>query len=284
MTNSSNRYLIAFKKRVHQILNYTPLYFKGKPLTLKIWTFVFKITFTKKSVLQLKHEIENTLNARLNPEFSKIAVKLSKVLPFLAMSRLIKETGDTAKRLSKMIDFSFKYSGSLGQLEFKKAKNILSDQIDNHIVDLNSVLLKKFKKTINTDFFNFKVPVTFMHGDFNNQNAILNDSDLYLIDWEYASQHGSFLYDWWFLRRDLDRYKDLVNQHDYNRFNNLIVSTIDSIGISPTQFDAFGHAMHAIIDFGRIEIRGGKKDVLDFSIKSVKKITSASFSNHQMKQ
>jgi len=117
-----------------------------------------------------------------------------------------------------------------------------------------------------------------MHGDFTLPNALVQSDGFRLIDWEYANEAGSVLFDAWFLRRSIVRQARLRGDPDLADPDVVaeLDRGIDAVGLQRDQVDAFGHAMHALQDFAQLAARGAGADTLADSVRELERLAGGS--------
>jgi hypothetical protein len=256
----NEKVILPLKIHIQRFLFNIPLYLKGKPIVLKIWPLVFKIAFSSVSRQQLSKEVKAAGLALTEPFFSNLVVRQKQITqyPIIAVSRFIRDDGEISDRMSKMIMFSMNQFHFSDRFRKKSSGEVIKNHINAHVNERNSDLFIRYRKLVESSYFDFEVPYGFMHGDFHNENAIINNDRLYLVDWEYSCSEGSILYDWWYLWRSLNRYKERINSDIYMKYCAFLKENIERFNIDNDQFNAFGCAMHISINFSRIEKRGGE--------------------------
>lgn len=276
----NNKIILSFIKRVYRIFSKPLRHLKGVPLILVFKPYVFKIVFNFSSINQLKKEVNLTNRAFDVPQFSEIVVQQTQLTPFIAVSEYKNDDTDLPEKVSRLTSYSILQFKQIDVSTQEKATTLIRSYTKNHAGHINSALYSEFVRSLGSGFFDFPVPCGFMHGDFCLQNAIINNNKLYMIDWEHASENGSILYDWWFLKRNLYRRNQMENR-DYMRYCSFIAEKLTHLNVERKQFEAFGHAMHAAVDFSRVKKRGESDAVLEFSIKALQKIMKSNSNSPQ---
>jgi len=235
--------------------------FSDQPLIIYRGGNFIKIAVLPSTLRQLNREVENN-KAALNWEvYPGMVVPLKQFTPFAAFSPVIEIPYSAnwkdhyVRTQREMIEISMKNLEIALRAPKKNAHKIIEDQIALLGLDLNrkKPFFSKFRSSLHSGFFSFKIPLTPMHGDFIPSNALIDDDKLMLVDWEYASPRGSILYDWWFLKKALDR--DGIYNRNTEQYFGFLTSTLEKLNIENLQFEAFGCAMHTAINLSRSDKR-----------------------------
>ncbi|MCA1791484.1 MAG: phosphotransferase, partial [Thioalkalivibrio sp.] len=143
---------------------------------------------------------------------------------------------------------------------------------------VGSDLFARYRRQVTGSFFDFEVPRTTMHGDFTLPNALVGSNGFLLIDWEYANESGSVLFDAWFLRRSIVRQARRLGDPNLSDPNAVaeLDRGIDAFGLRRDQVDAFGHAMHALQDFAQMAARGAGAATLAVSVRELERLAGGS--------
>ena len=160
-----------------------------KNIVLLIFNFVIKFSLSKKSLKNLKFEIENYKKLKESIFFKRYLVPSVSGSFFLIMTRY--------SRLNKQENFYF-FREYLSRFKEELSKN--EKNINKH---LNFKMLKKFirlhlpmhESFLNSFLNSNKIIITPSHGDLHPGNVLKNDNKYFLIDWGLYSQNGCFIFD-----------------------------------------------------------------------------------------
>jgi hypothetical protein len=233
---------------------------------------VYKIAVRSTGVRQLAREARNTSRAIGWPAWRNHVVEQSLVTPFLVRSRFHPASANSATTANVMIRFIRERLAEALGAPRSSAEELLSAQQTalGLSEDLGHDLFSRYRQLVAGGLFGFDVPCTPMHGDFTPQNALVDGDTLFLVDWEYANAAGSVLFDAWFLRRSLVREAERAGT-PVPTFAELD-RDIDAFGLRWDQVEAFGHAMHALMDFARLHARGGGAGALPDSVRELERL------------
>lgn len=241
---------------------------------------MYKIALSPRSARQLAREARNTKRASGWPGWRDHVVELSLLTPFLASSRLQPPEGDFAAAASLTIPFVLRRLSEALRAPRASARDVLAghESILGISGQVRSDLFARYRRQATGTFFDFEVPRTTMHGDFTLPNALVGRDGFLLIDWEYANEGGSVLFDAWFLRRSIVRQARRRGEPDLADPNAVaeLDRGIDAFGLRRDQVDAFGHAMHALQDFAQLAARGVGADTLAHSVRELERLAGGS--------
>lgn len=254
MKKKMEEYYYALKKNAYRYATDILKYFKGKPFVLNLRFYVIKLAFTDLSKKKLKREVKNSHKAANSSLFSEVVVTQSLPVSFIATSKYYNDSKNVRDKFSKMINFSIQQFANL-EITKEEARKVLGKQLSINTHYKSSPTVSKLNKLISNRFFKYEIPKCFMHGDYAPENVIIFNDRLYLVDWEHASMEGSIIYDWWFCRRMIQSKKVLVAKSDNQRFHRFLKDSLSKLKLSLSEFNAFGHAMYAIINCSRLESR-----------------------------
>ncbi|MBA2666375.1 MAG: hypothetical protein H0U69_05000, partial [Trueperaceae bacterium] len=245
----------------------------------KVWItkrFVFKVAVHPRAIRQLAREVAHARRATSWTGYGAHVIEQRLWTPFVAVSAYREPEADPAATATAMIAL---VRVGLGELH-RAPRTCARELLEGHRVALHIErcvprdLYVRYRRSLDSGFFAFPVPRTPMHGDFAPQNTLLHRRRLYLLDWEYASDGGSLLYDAWFLRRSLlrsDRWHTLP-EADVTRYLEDLEHALHAVSLRSDQFDAFGHAVHALVDFSRHELRGSDVQVLAHGVREIERL------------
>ena len=158
------------------------------------------------------------------------------------------------------------------------AIDVLSNRIRNLDIDIEKdhPVYSQFRDLVNSNFFHFEIPLTPMHGDFLPGNSLLTDEKLLLIDWEYAQEEGSILYDWWYLKFYIDI--DKKSNKEIENYFSFLEKTLQKIGLRYDQFEAFGYAMISSAYLSAFELK--RTDNLEKCSKYINEVSKIVHKHH----
>ena len=275
--------MIVFVKRVvrrvrsdaRRLARYR-LVLTGRPLVLWTRRHVLKVVLRGAAARHLAREVATTQLATTWAPFTGMVVEQELVTRFVARSDRRYGDGSRDDTVAAMVRFVERHTAMVGEARRETAFDLLRAHMERLRVapQHRHALFERFCAVLESDFFAFEVPRTPMHGDFAPENAILRGDDLVLVDWEYASERGSLLYDVWFLRRCIGRDRAQLRAAEalLGRLDRVVATLTAQLGLDDTQFDAFGHAMHALVDFSRTDTRGEGDHVLAFSVGEIERL------------
>lgn len=254
--------------------------FTGRPLVFRTRRHVVKTVFRRVAARHLAHEVANTHRAKTWAPFADAVVVQDLVTPFMAVSQRRHTDSSRDETVAAMVRFIARHLA-----EAKDARRATAhDLIRAHMANLRIVtsrrpeLLARLQAVLESGFFDFTVPQTPMHGDFLPGNALLQRDELVLVDWEYASEDGSVLYDVWFLRRSLRLHQAhtsfLLSQ--VRLLDDALLTHVREFAMTLDQVDGFGNAMHAVVDFSRFDTRSDGDQVLTSSVLEVERLARSS--------
>lgn len=89
-----------------------------------------------------------------------------------------------------------------------------------------------------------RLPLTYMHGDLAPSNVVRSGSKMLLVDWEWGSDSGTVLYDWWYFTG----YLRWIQNHgqsvpDFSRLEDFIKNSFQELAIDPERFEDFGKSV-----------------------------------------
>jgi len=242
------------------------------PLVVITRHTVYKIVLRSMGVNQLAREARNSSRAMGWSGWRDHVVEQYLVTPFLARSRFHPASANRATTADVMILFIRERLAEALRAPKSSAEELLSAQQAalGLSEDLGHDLFSRYRQLVAGGFFGFDVPCTPMHGDFTPQNALVDGDALFLVDWEYANAAGSVLFDAWFLRRALASKAESRGTADLTFAE--LDRDIDAFGLRWDQVEAFGHAMHALMDFARLNARGGGAGALPDSVRELERL------------
>ena len=249
---------------------------RGRPLVVVCRRRVYKIALRSTSARQLAREARNSKRASSWPEWRDHVVELSLLTPFLASTPFQPSEGGFGAAASLTTSFVLQRLSEALRAPRASARDLLAGQQSNLGIseEVRSDLFSRYRRQVTGTFFDFEVPRTAMHGDFTPPNALVRSDGFLLVDWEYANEGGSVLFDAWLLRRSIVRKAGSRGDPDQSDPNAVaeLDRGIDAFGLRQDQVDAFGHAMHALMDFARLDARGGGADALADSVQELERL------------
>ena len=229
------------------------LILKGVPVVIFKFDRVFKIAVRQVSIRRLNREVRNSKQALEWDVFSNRVVALKKITPFAAVSTFIKDKAkkNNEYKRCKLVDFYAENIDYTLRAPKASAFEIINSQITNLGLDLSKDhrVYSQLKQLIDSNYFNFQLPITPMHGDISSLNLVMDESKLLFIDFELASDSGSILYDWWCLKQRMDE-----NDKKAKDFNAFINKSLEKLELSTDQFNAFGYTMFSISSIFGFEV------------------------------
>ena len=291
-----------FRRNLQRLVRVSQKLVSGKPVVVKLGSKCLKVCVRRKAIQQLRREVENSARAVTSPVYAPWSVVRVRPLgPFIATSSYIQQQHSAkplqayARKQGAMISVALrtwprvvtapKCSAScLIQRRFAELSVGLCMQDEGpstckrcmHRKDrLACTLAERTRYLIDHSHFGFSVPVTPMHGDFYPGNAVMDGNRLFLIDWEHASEHGSLLYDWWFLWHSISKRPDLDDSgRSYSHF---LEKAMPRLGISMRQFDAFGHVMEGVVNLSRRRTRRANDHEIEQTLCALEPIASVRY-------
>lgn len=278
MTGWQHRILRRLRSAVSRLARYR-FVFTGRPLVVRAPRHVVKIVLRRSAANHLAHEVMIARRALTWRPFVGHVIDQRLVNRFVATSRLRRPDGSHTDKVKAMVQFLVGRLSEADRAPRVSARSTLVKQMENLRIERcrRPELLERYRVALASRLFDFQVPQTPMHGDFAPQNAVLQRNELWLADWEYASDCGTLLYDVWFLRRSIIRDRARLGATDawVQGYVDVLEGFARNMDLNLDQFDALGHALHALVDFSRLVTRGEDDRVLSYSIGELERLARA---------
>ncbi len=222
----------AARRLVKLINGKTTIAFRG---------FMYKFVLRRSNIPQLQRECSYSNLAERSDFFAGHVVSAESLSPRVIRYPLVSVGSALSEKVEAMLSFCRQRQAQVQNCARQKASVIL----ENYCLSLG-VDRRRFGECnkVDAEKLEFQLPVTFMHGDFGPSNTGLRENSLAIFDWEFASEHGSILYDFWYIDH-ICRFKQYSNEvtHRTNRF---ICDVIAEHGLDCDAFRYFCRIMNAV--------------------------------------
>ncbi len=168
---------------------------KGKT-TFRLSRFVYKFVLNPSRVKILQREYRYSKAAAESPLFSGHVVEAQSIIPSIIRYPVVHTNSPLTEKIDAMIAFSRRNEDFLQTCARRSASDVLADYCLE--LDVKWDMYLNYTR-VDQSRLSFDLPVSFMHGDFGPSNTGFRNGRLVIFDWEFAYEHGSLLYDWWYM-------------------------------------------------------------------------------------
>jgi hypothetical protein len=168
---------------------------KGKT-TIRLSRFVYKFVLNPSRVEILQREYRYSKAATSNPLFSGYVVEAQTIIPSVIRYPAVCTNRPLVEKVDAMIAFSRRNEEFLQNCARRSASDVLAGYCLE--LDVKWAIFLNHSR-VDLSRLSFDLPMSFMHGDFGPSNIGFRNGRLFIFDWEFAYEHGSILYDWWYM-------------------------------------------------------------------------------------
>lgn len=228
---------LTLRKTTHKIARRIKKFLKGKT-TVRLSHFVYKFVLNPARIPTLQREYRYSKSANSSPIFSESVVEAQSIAPALIRYPVVCTNRSLFEKIDAMIAFCRRNEVYLQSCPRQPACETLKNYCSALEVNWNSYLTES---GVEHGRLSFDLPVSFMHGDFGPGNTGFRDACLVMFDWEFAYEHGSLLYDWWYMNH-ICRFMNYPSEA-IEKTSAFLQEGLERFGVEPDVFDYFCNAV-----------------------------------------